>query len=382
VLTNEEIIQNKVTVVNKTGLASAATLSLLESAMRTESVQTPDIFHGSGTGSMELLVEESGTTTSLVLAYEGNQHFDLEVTIRDVTTRPVGLDQRKYFAGHVQPSRHITVGNVMEFGVAETGIWINTPETNHRLTPINDNGICYRKQYKAHSVTPSVAIKTTNVNFRALLNKCKGDTFCIVSKDNRIGIYNNGVGEDQKITPLPSSEKYNSAHMAGVDHLVIFNSLYRRKQSCMGAINKLSLLGDVDIVEYGIIEGRVYVMIEGEDYSARLTYHSVSGLNTEVEIPAARTKKQPKRSATRAISEYLEISDVSIEPLPEVEPINFTAEEHARLNVWERAHEEWCVSRDQRYSNSRAVWFSHYSMMLIRRGEAPDELDVTIMSKV
>ena len=380
-LTNEEIIQNKVTVVNKTGLASAATLSLLESAMRAESVQIPDTFYRSDTGSMELLVEKSGTTTSLVLAYEGNQHFDLEVTIRDVTTRPVGLDQRKYFAGHVRSLMHISIGNVMEFGVAETGIWINTPEVNHRLTPINDNSICYRKQYEAHSVTPSVAIKTTNVNFRALLNKCKGDTFCIVSKDNRIGIYNNGVGENQKITPLPSSD-HVSDHMAGVNHLVIFNSLYRRKQSCMGVINKLSLLGDVDIVEYGIIEGRVYVVIEGEDYSARLTYHSMSGLNTEVEIPAARTKKQPKRSATRAISEYLEISDVSIEPLPEVEPINFTDEEVARLLVWSSAHQEWVSSRRQPLSNSRAVWFSHYSMMLIRRGEAPDELDITIMSKV
>ena len=380
-LTNEEIIQNKVTVVNKTGLASAATLSLLESAMRTESVQTPDTFHRSETGSMELLVEESGTTTSLVLAYEGNQHFDLEVTIRDVTTRPVGLDQRKYFAGYVHLTRDITVGNVMEFGVSETGIWINTPNANHRLTLPNDNSVCYRKQYEAPSVTPSVAIKTTNVNFRALLNKCKGDTFCIVSKDNRIGIYNNGVGDNEKISPLPSSD-HVSDHMAGVDHLVIFNSLYRRKQSCMGAINKLSLLGDVDIVEYGIIEGRVYVMIEGEDYSARLTYHSVSGLNTEVEIPAARTKKQPKRSATRAISEYLAISDVSIEPLPEVEPIDFTEEEVIRLRVWLSAHQEWVASRNQSLSNSRAVWFSHYSMILIRRGESPDELDIAIMSKV
>jgi len=381
VLTNEEIIQNQITVVNKLGPASSATLSLLQSTMRIESVQVTDLWYRSETGSMELLVEESGATTSLIVAYEGNQHFDLEVTINDVTTRPVRLGQRKYFGGQVSLSRSIEVGETMEFGLSEIGLWINTPGDSQRTTQLT-SGECYRKQYTARSVTPSVAIKTTNVIFRALLNKCKGDTFCIVSKDNRIGIYNNGVGDDQKITPITCSDEH-SDHMAGVNHLVIFNSLYRRKESCMGVINQLSRLGDVDIVEYGIIEGRVYVMIEGEDYSARLTYHSMSGLNTEVEIPAVRTKKQPKRRAVTQIPVERTIDIVAQEePTLEVEPIDFTAEEIARLGVWERAHEEWCVSRDQRYSNSRAVWFSHYSMMLIRRGEAPDELDITIMSKV
>lgn len=376
-LTNEQISEYELTVVNKNGNAARASLSLLRTATRTESSQRPDTFLRSQVGSFDIDVVSVLEGSSIVLEYIGYEHFDLNIKIANVETRPINFGSRKYFGSQMGPSIDIDTSSIaMEFGLGETSLWLNTAHTNDPLGSVNAlSNIVYRKKYVENSVTPSVSIATTNAEFRTFLNKCKGDTFCIVSRNNRVGIYNNGTGDNLKITPIPCGDK-NSDDIAGVDYLVIYNSLYRRKQSCSGLMNTLSNIGDFDIVEFGIIDSRVYIIVEGEDFTARLLYHSRSDLNTGVEIPDVTKKTKKRKKQTQPEIVYV------VEPAPEIEPINFTEEEEAQLSLWRNAHSEWVTSRNQPLSQSRAVWFSHYSMMLIRRGETPNELDIQIMSKV
>jgi len=375
VLTNEEISEYNLTVVSKSGHAARATLSLMNVVTRTESVERPDDFLRSREGSLDIEVVSALEDSSIVVEYIGYEHFDLNIKIANVVTRPINFGTRKYFGSRIGLSNSMRESDdIIEFGLGETSLWLNDIHRNDQLTRVGLD-VIYRKKYVEASVTPSVSIATTNAEFRTFLNKCKGDTFCIVSRNNRVGIYNNGVGNNLKITPIPCSDE-NSDDIAGVDYLVIYNSLYRRKQSCLGLINTLSDIGDYDIVEFGIIDNKVYIIVEGVDFTARLLYHSRSDLNTEVVIPVV-TKKTKKRK-TQPQPEVVYI----VEPEPEIEQTTFTEEEEAQLSLWLNAHAEWVNSRGQPLSQSRAVWFSHYSMMLIRRGETPNELDIQIMSKV
>jgi hypothetical protein len=375
VLTNEQISEYNLTVVSKNGPAARASFSLMRTATRIESAQRPDTFTRSQIGSFDIEVVSALEGSSIVVEYIGYVHFDLNIKIANVTTRPINFGSRKYFGSRIGPVNNMNAdNNDIEFGLGETSLWLNSTQTNDPLGS-QSGEVIYRKKYVENSVTPSVSIATTNAEFRTFLNKCKGDTFCIVSRNNRVGIYNNGTGDNLKITPLPCSDEH-SDDIAGVDYLVIYNSLYRRKQSCLGLINTLSTIGDFDIVEFGIIDSRVYIIVEGEDFTARLLYHSRSDLNTEVEIPDVTKKTKKRKKQTQPEIVYV------VEPEPEIEPINFTEEEEAQLSLWRNAHSEWVTSRNQPLSQSRAVWFSHYSMMLIRRGETPNELDIQIMSKV
>jgi hypothetical protein len=179
--------------------------------------------------------------------------------------------------------------------------------------------------------------------------------------------------------------------IASVDYQMLYFALYRRKQGLEGLINTINLgSADYDITEYGIIDGRVYLVISGEGISARLLFTTTGATDTGVEIPEMKERKKRTRRSSSAQSQTdvrrLEQLVTSLEEGLQVSPIEpaveFTEEEATRLNLWLQAHSQWVTSRNQSPSISRQVWFSHYSMMLIQTGEAPDELDFQIMSKV
>jgi len=179
--------------------------------------------------------------------------------------------------------------------------------------------------------------------------------------------------------------------IASVDYQMLYFALYRRKQGLEGLINTISLgSADYDITEYGIIDGKVYLVISGEGISARLLFTTTGATDTGVEIPEIKERKKRTRRSSSTQSQTVvgrfEQLMTSLEEGLQVSPVEstveFTEEEATRLNLWLQAHSQWVASRNQSPSISRQVWFSHYSMMLIQTGEAPDELDFQIMSKV
>jgi hypothetical protein len=298
-------------------------------------------------------------------------------------------------------ARQLNGNLITAIGLGESSIWIATTDDEYCLNrPRNEgqpvhSGESYRKAYQNPSDEPSVRISTTNAEFRKILNKCKGGAFCIVSRDNRIGIYNSESGQPV-VTPvntdytIEDGVKCRNA-IASVDYQMLYFALYRRKQGLEGLINTINLgSADYDITEYGIIDGRVYLVISGEGISARLLFTTTGATDTGVEIPEMKERKKRTRRSSSAQSQTdvrrLEQLVTSLEEGLQVSPIEpaveFTEEEATRLNLWLQAHSQWVTSRNQSPSTSRQVWFSHYSMMLIQTGEAPDELDFQIMSKV
>jgi hypothetical protein len=374
--------------------------------MKRWSIYEVDVRSSDADGSLTLTYDEAGGATSsqLVVDYIGYEHFDLRVTIDDVTTRPIDLGRCRYrIAGALDSTmaRQLNGNLITAIGLGESSIWIATTDDEYCLNrPRNEgqpvhSGESYRKAYQNPSDEPSVRISTTNAEFRKILNKCKGGAFCIVSRDNRIGIYNS-ESEQPVVTPvntdytIEDGVKCRNA-IASVDYQMLYFALYRRKQGLEGLINTINLgSADYDITEYGIIDGRVYLVISGEGISARLLFTTTGATDTGVEIPEMKERKKRTRRSSSAQSQTdvrrLEQLVTSLEEGLQVSPIEpaveFTEEEATRLNLWLQAHSQWVTSRNQSPSTSRQVWFSHYSMMLIQTGEAPDELDFQIMSKV
>lgn len=404
-LTNEQIREHNLSVVTiNTGHALALS-RLLSVAMKRWSTYEDDVRTNDAAGELVLTYDESGhgTSSQFVVDYIGYEHFDLRVTMNDVTTRPINLGRCRYrIAGAIESSIAGTLNNesIDAFGLGESSIWISTTEAQFCLNrprntgqPVH-SGDSYRKAYQNPSDEPSVRISTTNAEFRKILNKCKGGTFSIVSRNNRIGIYNSELDEPE-VTPVTTDYTIEDEvkcrdAIASVDFSMLYFALYRRKQGLEGLINVLSRIGDFDITEYGIMDGKVYLVIQAEEISARLHFTTTGATDAGVEIPEIKErKKRTRRSNSTQLqtdSGRLEQLVTSLEEGLQVSPVEstveFTEEEATRLNLWLQAHSRWVTSRNQRPSSSRQVWFSHYSMMLIQQGEAPDELDFQIMSKV
>lgn len=406
-LDDNTIRENKLSVVRLSELSHGTMLStLLRVAMKRWSIYENDVRSNDADGELTLTYDEAGGATSsqLVIDYIGYEYFDLRVTIDDVTTRPVNLGRCRYrIAGALDSEivRALNGGLITTFGLGESSIWITTEEEGYCLNrprntgqPVH-SGSSYRKAYQNPSDEPSVRISTTNAELRKILNKCKNGTFCIVSRDNRIGIYDSEL-EQPVVTPVNTDYSIEDGvkcrnAIASVDYQLLYFALYRRKQGLEGLINTINRgSADYDITEYGIIDGKVYLVISGEGISARLLFTTTGATDTGIEIPEMQKRKKQSRrsSSTQSQADVGRLEQLvtslaeSPQGLPVDDAIEFTEEEATRLNLWLQAHSQWVTSRNQSPSTSRQVWFSHYSMMLIQTGEAPDELDFQIMTKV
>ncbi len=404
-LNDNTIREHNLSVVGLPESHSAMLSTLLRVAMKRWSIYENDVRSSDADGVLTFTYDEAGSLTSsqLVVDYIGYEHFDLRVTIDDVTTRPINLGRCRYrIAGALDSTmaRQLNGEVITTVGLGESSIWMATSETEYCLNrprntgqPVH-SGESYRKAYQNPSDEPSVRISTTNADFRKILNKCKGGAFCIVSRDNRIGIYNSESGQPV-VTPVNTDYSIEDGvkcrdAIASVDFQMLYFALYRRKQGLEGLINTISRGAvDYDITEYGIIDGKVYLVISGEGISARLLFTTTGATDAGIEIPEI---KQRKKRTRRSLSTQSQAEDERLEQLatslegPQVSPVGpaveFTEEEATRVNLWLVAHTRWVTSRNQRASSSRQVWFSHYSMMLIQNGESPDELDFQIMAKV
>ena len=404
-LNDNTIREHKLSVVRLSEPCGPILSVLLNMAMKRWSIYEEDSRVNDASGELTLTYDEAGSATSsqLVVDYIGYEHFDLRVTIDDVTTRPVNLGRCRYrIAGALDSTivGRLASEMIVQVGLGESSIWIATAEDEYCLNRPRNNGqpvhsgSSYRKAYQNPSDEPSVRISTTNAEFRKILNKCKGGAFCIVSRDNRIGIYNS-ESEQPVVTPvntdysIEDEVKCRNA-IASVDFQMLYFALYRRKQGLEGLISTINHGQDGDITEYGIIDGKVYLVISGEGISARLLFTTTGATDTGVEIPEMKERKKRSRRSSSTQSQTdagrLEQLAASLAESSQVSPVDaaveFTEEEATRLNLWLQAHSRWVTSRNQSPSISRQVWFSHYSMMLIQAGEAPDELDFQIMSKV
>jgi len=405
VLNDNTIREHKLSVVGLLTNHGTMLSVLLNMAMKRWSIYEEDSRVNDASGELTLTYDEAGSATSsqLVVDYIGYEHFDLRVTIDDVTTRPINLGRCRYrIAGALDSTivGRLVSEMIVQVGLGESSIWIATTEEEYCLNRPRNNGrpvhsgSSYRKAYQNPSDEPSVRISTTNAEFRKILNKCKGGAFCIVSRDNRIGIYNS-ESEQPVVTPvntdysIEDEVKCRNA-IASVDYQMLYFALYRRKQGLEGLINTINQAADCDITEYGIIDGKVYLVISGEGISARLLFTTTGATDTGVEIPEMKERKKRSRrsSSTQSQTDAGRLEQLvaslaeSSQVLPVDAAVEFTEEEATRLNLWLQAHSQWVTSRNQSPSISRQVWFSHYSMMLIQTGEAPDELDFQIMSKV
>lgn len=379
-ISNELIRDEQLSVIETDIPSGLAIAQIMRQASRISSLWEEDSWEISLNGL--LVIETFGP--SLRISYQNYEHYDLVIEVENLTRNTVNED-RRYSTGAVN-GRAFRNPHTAEdesrltIGLGDRSIYWGTTHDANLAHQVARSETCLRKNLKEYRFEPCTRYLTTNAEFRKTLNKCKNGTFCIITRNNKIGIFANRE-DAPTVFPLASDGQEFTNAIAGVDYLTIYNSLYRRKQSDLGLMNRLSSIGAFDITEFGIVDNRVYVRISGEGITATLTYHAVSGV-PEVEIPANAPRRRRRRQTQEVIPDPVHVWEDTLTEISESEEVVWTTEEEVRLILWQDAHAMWCNDRNQERSNSRAVWFSHYSMALIRNGEAPDELDFEIMSKV
>lgn len=377
-LSNEQIRNEQLSVIETTETHGFAIAQIMHKSTRYRSAWEQNAWYTLPTGAFAMDIEKD----FFRISYQGFKDYDVVIEVNDLVRNTVDDDQR-YVINHIaQAFRNIITDGRLQIGLTESRVyWGSTTQETTVMHDTNRN-FSLRKSLKEYRFEPSLRYLTSNAEFRKILNKCKTGTFCIITRNNQIGIFANRE-EAPTVHPIHTAGRYGDAAdaIAGVDYLTIYNSLYRRKASDLGLMNRLSSIGDFDITEFGIIDNRVYVRISGEGFTATFTYHSVDGI-PEVEIPADTKRRRRRRQEQEVIPDPVHVWEETLIEISESDEVVWTTEEEDRLILWQDAHVRWCNERNQERSNSRAVWFSHYSMALIRNGEAPDELDIQIMSKV
>jgi len=378
VLSNEQIRNEQLSVIETNETHGFAIAQIMHKSSRYRSIWESDTLLTSYTGAFAMDIAKD----FLRISYQGFEDYDVVIEMNDLVRNTVNGDQRYViYNSRASTFRNIITDGRLQIGLTESRVYWGS--TTQETTGMYDTNRTYslRKSPKSYDFRPTMRYRTSHAAFRKILNKCKTGTFCIITRDNKIGVFANQEGEPTVHSLATDGQEFTDA-LAAVDYLTIYNSLYRRKQSDLGLMNRLSMIGDFDITEFGIVDNRVYVRISGEGFTATFTYHAIDYDIPEVEIPVNTKRRRGRTQVEEVIPDPVEVWQETLTEISESDEVVWTTEEEDRLILWQDAHAMWCNNRNQERSNSRALWFSHYSMALIRNGEAPDELDIEIMSKV
>ena len=215
---------------------------------------------------------------------------------------------------------------------------------------------------------PTVRVTTTNARFTAALKRVRTKgTFCVAANQNAISIFSSG--DKEPVRSFAASEPHDTLSVAGVPYSIIHNTLYSRKNKALGLMTRLGELGQsFDLTEYGIIKDRIYVKISMGTASATLLFEGITP--SKIDVPVLPSSARQRRGAT---------TDRMDAPIEEKE---WTSDEQQRIHLWRLAHQEECDSKNRPHSDSIQRWFSDYTMVLIRRGDSPSEMDLDIMSRI
>lgn len=214
---------------------------------------------------------------------------------------------------------------------------------------------------------PTVRVTTTNARFTAAFRRFRNKgTFCVAANENAISIFSSG--DQEPVRSFAASKVHNTLSVAGVPYSIIHDTLYSRKNKALGLMTRLGELGlSFDLTEYGIMKDRIYVKISMGTASATLLFEGITP--SKIDVPELPSSARQRRGAT---SERMDA------PILEKE---WTSEEQQRIHLWRLAHQEECDLKNKPHSDSIQRWFSDYTMVLIRRGDSPSELDLDIMSR-
>ena len=376
-LSNEQIRNDKLSVIETNLDHGLAIAQIMGKSIRSRAIWEPDTWTTVSEGILAMDIAKD----TLRLSYLGFEDYDVVIEVNNLSRNTANGDQRYVINNSASVGlRNVITDGRLQIGLSERLVlWGSTTQETSVLGDSNRN-FSLRKNTKPYRFQPTIRHLTTHAAFRKLLNRCKNGAFCVITRNNKIGVFNDQASELTVHSLATDGQEFADA-IAAVDYLTMYNSLYRRKQSDLGLMNRLSNIGDFDITEFGIVDNRVYVRISGEGFAATFTYHAIGYDIPEVEIPVS-TQRPRRRQTQEVIPDPVAVREDTINELQESDEVVWTTEEEDRLILWQDAHAMWCTVRRQERSNSRAVWFSHYSMALIRNGEAPDELDLEIMSKV
>lgn len=317
------------------------------------------------------------TNEKLIVTIYGHENFDVrfEAVMLDLDDRP-NVDERYVV-------RRASIGSLYgTYGISH--IQLSSYAVNFGNRKLAENtGKIIKYEAKENPFRPQVRIGTTNAEFRKLLLRCKDKSFCLSAHNNEIGIFTHG--EDKPVYSFKVNDTYATRYWAGADFETIFNSLYRRLSNDEGLIKRLSKQFDIDITEYGIIDNRIYVKVEQEGLAIYLMFNGLTPIDFadyQLTLPEKlRLRRGYKDERWQSVDEPISEETIVSEPTA-LTTMEWTTEEEARIQQWREAHVAYSIVRKKPSSESIQKWFSDYSMLLIRNGDSPDDLDFDIMSKV
>ena len=358
--------------------AAYAFPKIIEMCSRMRLRYNPSRYCGNGAFRSELdYTFDVITNEKLIVTIYGHENFDVrfEAVMLDLDDRP-NVDERYVV-------RRASIGSLHHWNTIPH-IQLSSYAVNFNSKALKEKtGKIIKYEAKENPFRPQVRIGTTNAEFRKLLLRCKDKSFCLSAHNNEIGIFTHG--EDKPVYSFKVNDTYATRYWAGADFETIFNSLYRRLSSDEGLIKRLSKQFDIDITEYGIIDNRIYVKVEQEGLAIYLMFNGLTPIDFadyQLTLPEKlRLRRGYKDERWQSVDEPISEETIVSEPTA-LTTMEWTTEEEARIQQWRAAHVAYSIVRKKPSSESIQKWFSDYSMLLIRNGDSPDDLDFDIMSKV
>lgn len=185
--------------------------------------------------------------------------------------------------------------------------------------------------------------------------------------------------------------------LAAMSASELANSLFRRKQTQMGILKFLEHVNSsYDLVSIGATTGgQVFCKFESADIGtgrgffyivddsiARREASNLLEAAEENEISVTKRQRRRRRSAASEPVAPTPVLEEVVEAVEQVLTQVLDEGDREVLDRWLQAHIRFCEARGVSQSTNRSVWFSHYTMELIRNGESPSEADISLAGRI
>jgi len=165
----------------------------------------------------------------------------------------------------------------------------------------------------------------------------------------------------------------------------------------MGILNYLSHVNSsFDLVSIGATTGgQVFCKFESADIGpgrgffytvddsvARRVASNLLEEARESEISVTKRQRRRRRSAASEPVAPTPVLEEVVEAVEQVLTQVLDEGDREVLDRWLQAHVRFCEARGVSQSTNRSVWFSHYTMELIRNGESPSEADISLAGRI
>ena len=231
-------------------------------------------------------------------------------------------------------------------------------------------------------MSSAVRIATTPELFRSLLNaSAKGGLFCVAADRGRYAVFN---GEHpSSIDKFPKlKKKYKISSVvdgegsAGTYYKILYDTLYRRKQGCLGMLTTLERLllhegEEAPEFSFGLsTDNRLFVELSTNTWSYRICFNNLYGVPKLQELPELTVMGHSRKQVEPNVEASIKVLTL------------LSSDEEAIVSQWKTSSDNYRDARNVERTENRKLMFTDHVLVLAMSGRGPSDEELDLLRRL